>query len=290
MTFIKNMIYGMVIGLANIIPGVSGGTMAVVLNVYDRLIDSISNLKKNLKNNFGFLSALLIGAVIAILLFSKAITYLLDNHYMITNLFFVGIIVGSIPMVLKKATQDSFKPLHIIPCIVTLVAMLITVYFSPSSSSETIITTISVLSFIKLTAISAVAAICMIIPGISGSFVMLLFGVYETITTAIDDLNILVLIPIAIGTISGILLGSKLIQKFLSRYPQAAYFAILGFMFGSIPAIFSKIGSEGAYLNGSPIVIGIIVAIIGFAISYLFTNERFKKLIMNKNKSKKIVD
>lgn len=288
MNFIKNTIYGLIIGLANIIPGVSGGTMAVVLNVYDRLISSISNLKKSIKKNGCFLLAILLGAAIAILLFSKGITYLLNDHYMITNFFFIGIIIGSIPMIYNRATEDSFKPLHIIPCLITLAIMLVTVYFAPSTSSGVIITSLSVPTFLKLFFISALAAVCMIIPGISGSFVMLLFGVYETVTTAISDMNILVLIPIGFGALMGIILGSKVIEITLKRFPQATYFAILGFVFGSIPAIWDKIHSETAFKGGITLVMAIVVLILGALISYLFSNERFKTFIISKSKKSKI--
>lgn len=284
MKFLKYIIYGMIIGLANIIPGVSGGTMAVVLNIFDRLIYSISNLKKSLKENGTFLLSILIGCGVSILLFSKGITYLLDHHYMITNFFFIGVIVGSIPMISKRATADSFKPLHIVPCLITLALMLFTVYFSPNTSNDVVITTLTMPLFIKLFLVSALSAICMIIPGISGSFVMLLLGMYETVTTAISDLNIIILIPIGFGVLFGIILGSKLIEIVLKRYPQATYFAILGFVFGSIPAIIQKIQSEKAFLLGWPLVIGIIVFIIGLVISYLFSDEKFKSYIISKTK------
>lgn len=283
MAFFKNMLFGLVIGLANIIPGVSGGTMAVVLNVYDRLISSISHFKKDIKKNINFLSAMVLGAAAAILLFSKGITFLLDNHYMITNFFFIGIIIGSIPMIFKRATEDKFKPMHIIPCVITLVIMLVTVYFVPNSQ-QVVMRTLSVGITIKLFFISMIAAVCMIIPGISGSFVMLLFGVYETITTAISEMNIIVLIPIGIGALLGILFASKLIGKLLSRYPQATYFAILGFMLGSIPAIVDKITSEKAFLGGGSLVIAIIVFAVGFAVSYLFSSDKFKEKLTKRKK------
>lgn len=266
------MLAGLVIGIANIIPGVSGGTMAVVLNVYDQLIASISDIRKNFKANFMFLFAILSGAGLGIVLFSRGITFLLDNYYMITNFFFIGIIFGSMPMVLRRATADKFKPLHIIPCIITLIAMLVTVFFIPESQ-EVIMKTLTFPTGIKLFFISALAAICMIIPGISGSFVMLLFGVYETITTAISDMNILILLPIGFGALLGILSASKLIDHLQTRYPQATYFAIFGFMLGSIPAILNKINGENAYTGGWELVTAIIVLAFGFAISYLFSRK-----------------
>lgn len=281
MSFIKNILIGAIIGLANIIPGVSGGTMAVVLNVYDRLIGAISNIKKSFRKNGMFLAALVIGAALAILLFSRVIAYFLDNFYMITNFFFIGIIVGSIPMVYKRATEERFKPMHMLACAATLAIMLFTVYFIPvSGETGAIITTISLASFVKLFFVSIISAICMIIPGISGSFVMLLFGTYETVTTAISDFNILILIPVGAGALFGILLGSKVIEFVLKKFPQATYFAILGFMLGSMPAIVDKIQAENAFVGGWQIVIAILVLIIGMAVSYLFSDEKFKAFLV----------
>lgn len=285
MDFLKNVLYGMIIGLANIIPGVSGGTMAVVLNVFDRLISSISNIRKSFKKNAIFLLGIGIGAGLAILLFSKGISFLLDNHYMVTNFFFVGVILGSIPLVYKKATFDIFKPQHIIWGVITLILMLITVYVVPSADSQNIVTVLTLFQFVKLFIITAISAICMIIPGISGSFVMLLFGTYETVTVAISDLNLLILLPVALGAATGILVGSKIIDGLLKRYPQATYFSILGFMIGSIPAIVDKIAGENAFIGGMPLVIGVVVLIVGAAISYAFSNENLKEKIIAKRKS-----
>lgn len=280
---LTNILFGAIIGLANIIPGVSGGTMAVILNIYDKLLDSISHFSKNVKENIKFLGGILIGAGCAIILFSRGITYLLDNHYLITNFFFIGIILGSIPMVKNRAIKDSFKPIHLIPCVITLAIMLVTVFVSPESQ-ETVLRTLSFPIAIKLFAISMVAAICMIIPGISGSFVMLLFGVYETITTAISEMNILILIPIGLGVLLGILVASKLIGNLIAKYPQATYFAILGFMIGSVPAILGKIHDRNLTNSVPTMLIAVGVLFIGISVSYLFSSEWFQRKVKNIHK------
>lgn len=285
MDFLRNLLYGMIIGLANIIPGVSGGTMAVVLNVFDRLISSISNIRKHFKENGLFLLGIGMGAGLAILLFSKGISFLLDNYYMVTNFFFIGVILGSIPLVYKKATFDVFKPQHIVWGVITLILMLITVYVVPNADNQNIVTVLNVFQFFKLFIITAISAICMIIPGISGSFVMLLFGTYETVAVAISDLNILILLPVALGAAGGILVGSKIIDGLLKRYPQATYFSILGFMIGSIPAIVDKIAGEKAFVGGTPLIIGIVVLLIGAVISFAFSSENLKEKIIARRKS-----
>lgn len=286
MNYLIIILCGFVIGLSNIIPGVSGGTIAVSLNIFDRIISSISNFRKDIKGNVKFLSAILIGAAVAIILFSKAINMLLGNYYMATNFFFIGVILGSIPLVFDKATHDKFKISHLIPCLITLGIMLVMAFFVPSAPQE-IITTLTLFTFIKLFLLTIVSAMAMIIPGISGSFVMLLFGVYTTVTTAIDTFDILILIPIGLGAIVGIAIGSKTIDKLLKKFPQATYFAILGFMIGSVVVIFQKIAQNNAYNLTGEFGVGILVFVVGLAMSYLFTNEKFKAKISRGKSTKK---
>lgn len=237
MNFLVIFLSGVVIGVANIIPGVSGGTMAVVLNIFDRLVGAISDLKKNFKKNALFLLTIGLGVIVGILAFTKLITYCLGHYPDATNFFFVGLIVGSIPMVYKRATADRFKALHLIPFMIALAVMIFTVIVSPDDSNVALITQLNVWNFLKLFFASILAAACMIIPGISGSFVMLLLGTYTSVTAAIDGLNLLVLLPVVLGCVVGFFGGAKLIKLLLEKFPQATYFTILGLVIGSIPVL-----------------------------------------------------
>lgn len=285
MEWLQLFIIGMIIGLANIIPGVSGGTMAVICGVFDRLIGAVSNIRKEFKKSILFLIPVGLGAVAAIVLLSKALTWLLENYYMATNFFFIGIIVGSIPMLFKKSIEGGFRVWNLIPFFVTLGVMLAMAFLTPEGTS-TIIRELDVWVFVKLMLYAALAAVCMIIPGLSGSFVMLLLGVYETITTAIAEMNILLLIPVGIGILGGILGGSKFIDWLLKRFPQATYWAIFGFVIGSIPSIFQKIGAAGGYNAGPELIVGIVVFVLGAAVSFAFASEKLKeKLAARKAKT-----
>jgi len=284
MEWLQLFIIGMIIGLANIIPGVSGGTMAVICGVFDRLIGAVSNIRKEFKKSILFLIPIGLGAVVAIVLLSKALTWLLDNYYMATNFFFIGVIVGSIPMLLKKSVEGGFCAWNLIPFVVTFGIMIVMAFLTPEGTS-TVIRELDVFVFIKLMLYAALAAICMIIPGLSGSFVMLLLGVYETITTAIAELNILLLIPVGIGILGGILGGSKLIDWLLRRFPRATYWAIFGFVIGSIPSIFQKIGTASAYRGGWELAIGILVLLAGVAVSFVFASEKLKEKLTASKKT-----
>lgn len=276
MKFIKDFLKGMVIGVANIIPGVSGGTMMVVMGIYDRMIESISMLRKKFKQSALFLLPLLLGAGAGIWLFSSGIAYMLTNHQVITNFFFIGLIVGSIPMVFQKATESEFKKRNLIPFVITLAVMIATLLISPVDSTE-IIRTLDAVQFIRLTLFAAFAATAMIIPGISGSFVMMMLGVYGSIVTAVSEFNIPLLIPIGLGVVIGIVGGAKVIHLMLKRFPQAMYFGILGFVVGSVPAIFP----EGFRFDGTG-VIAILALIIGGALSYLSSADWVKAYFARK--------
>ena len=120
---ILGMIYGCIIGVANIIPGVSGGTMAVMLNIYDKLIDSFTGIRKNFKKSMAFLVPVILGAVIGIVAFSVLIKYLINNHPLPTCFFFIGLILGSLPLVCKRALETKFKIWSVIPFIIFLAGM-----------------------------------------------------------------------------------------------------------------------------------------------------------------------
>ena len=279
MNYLYVFLAGVVIGIANIIPGVRGGTMAVVMNIFDRLIEAISNIRKEFKKNILFLVVMGLGAGVGILLFANLISYCRDHFPTATNFFFVGLIFGSIPMVYKRATADSFKVSHLIPFAAALGIMIFTVVFVPGSDTAAVMTELNVLNFILLFLASTLAAACMIIPGISGSFVMLLLGTYTTITTAISEFNFVILIPIGLGCAVGILGGAKVIKFLLQRYPQATYFTILGLVVGSIPVLLKNVFWEKGVFTfqfTTEFAVAIVTLLIGALLAY-FLGSRVKE-------------
>lgn len=223
MEIIKLIGIGVILGAANVIPGVSGGTLAVVFNIYDRLIHVITlDIKKILKE-WKFILPLIIGMGLGIILFSKLITFLFAHYPTQTNWFFIGIILGSIPMIYKRfdsaAKKNPSGRLGGILCaVVALVIMAVMTYTDISEAGNVIQTEFTVGLAIKLFIGLAFAAIAMIIPGISGSFLMLVVGIYSTIIAAVADLNIPLLIPGALGAIAGLLVGAGLLVSLWQRF------------------------------------------------------------------------
>ncbi len=263
MEYIKNIIAGALIGIANTIPGVSGGTMAVILDMYDKLLNAFS--LKNLKNNLGFLTLLGIGGILGILGFSKVIVRLLEEYPLILNYIFIGLIIGSIPIILKNA-KNSSKTVKVYNMVYGVITLSIMIWLSFSSSSDITNKSLedmggmSILLGLYLFAVSFVSAIAMLLPGISGSLLLLIFGVYAVILESIDGFYFPVLIPVALGVGLGVLAGIKAIRELLNRFPQPIYFAILGLMVGSIFTIWPgfEVSTQGFIAIGLGIFFGLI--------------------------------
>ncbi len=265
MDFLSRILKGLVVGVANIIPGVSGGTMAVVIGIYDKLIAAVSNLKKEFKRSFFYLLPIGIGAVLGILLFSRLIEFLLRDFTMPTNIFFLGLILGSIPMIYHRAVREKMKKSSILPFVACFAVMILMTFLqNVSDEGSALITTLTVGTAVRLFLSAALAAACMIMPGISGSMVMVLLGVYTSVLTAISSLNIPILIPVAFGVLVGLFAGAKGIDYCLKRYEQQTYFAILGLIAGSVLPILLSAG----YTPGLQTVLSVFSLIAGILIAF----------------------
>ena len=282
MEFIRLIGIGMILGVANVIPGVSGGTMAVVFNIYDRLIGVITLNVKKIVSEWKFILPLVAGMGLGILLFSKAITFLFQNYPVQTNWFFIGIILGSIPMILKRmlvasrngtSTGKGGRPLSVVVCgLVALGVMAVMTYLEVSDAGAPIQTELTPLLAAKLVVGLACGTIAMIIPGISGSFLMLVVGIYSTVIAAISDFNIPLLIPAAIGGVLGLLGGAKLVRFLMARVPAQTYGAIMGLVLGSILVIFPGFGGGVTVLATS-----LGCAVFGFVVSFFAGREKIEE-------------
>ncbi len=275
----------MILGVANVVPGVSGGTMAVVFNIYDRIIGIITPNVRKIASEWRFILPLAIGMVLGVVLFSKAITFLFENYPVQTNWFFIGIILGSIPMILRRLVMASRKggggkagakacpvPVSAIVCgVVALAVMALMTYLEVSDAGAPIQTELTPLLAVRLVVGLACATIAMIIPGISGSFLMLVVGIYSTVIAAISDLNIPLLVPAVIGGVVGLLGGAKLVRVLMARVPAQTYGAILGLVLGSILVVFPGFGGGALVLLSS-----LGCAALGFVVSFFAGREKIE--------------
>jgi putative membrane protein len=262
---VKLIGFGIVLGITTVIPGVSTATIAVALNIYDRLIEVITPDIKKLIAAWKFWLPLVIGGILGIIVFSKIAALLFERHPVPTYWFFIGIIVGSIPLVYRRVRKpDSALPS--LPAVISgvLALSLIVVISVLKPSEEEAYTVLTPLVFGKLTAGGALAAIAMIIPGISGSFLLLAIGLYRTIVQAVSDLNILLIIPVALGAIIGVLAGAAFVRSLLAKAPRETYGAALGLIAGSLLILYPSGLGEGV-----TIIFSVISALVGFAISFI---------------------
>lgn len=264
-------IKGFIIGVANIIPGVSGGTLAITLGIYERLINAISHFMKNIKENIKFLFPIGIGAVLSLAILSNAISYALTNFKFPTTLFFIGLIVGGIPLLYKKIDKEVNGKNILLMLITFSIVVLFT--FMDSGNKVISFANMDIYKYITLFVVGMIAAATMVIPGISGSFVLMLLGYYEPIINTIKDFthlnniasNLAILIPFGIGVLVGIVLIAKLIEYLLAKHEVPTYFMIIGFILASIISI---IVEAGLTTNIMFIVSGIILFMLGFVIAY----------------------
>lgn len=238
--YLKYFLCGLIFGTANVIPGVSGGTMLVVFGIFDRLTDAISGIKKIFKN-FPFLLTFALGAGAGILVSAKVISQMFVSFGVQTNMFFIGLILGGIPLIYRLGTAEKKpKPLCIVPFVIAMafvIALAVLEKLNIFSLTAETVEGFDLVFSLKMVGSAALAAVTMIIPGISGSFVMMLLGVYETIIGALSTFNFYVIIPFAIGAVVGIVVGAKLISMLIAKNRLMVYSALMGLVIGSVYAI-----------------------------------------------------
>lgn len=275
---LKSILKGFVIGLANVIPGVSGGTMMVAMGIYDKLIHSITHLFSEFKKSVMFLLPIFIGIGVAIVVVPFGIEFLFASYPFQTNLLFIGLIVGGLPAVWKKIKGNSVKVGHIIACLVffALVAGLALLGGTEGTAADL---SLSFASVIKLFFVGIVASGTMVVPGVSGSMMLLLMGYYHPILEAITDFikavlafdmsgilqGIGVLAPFGVGVVVGIFAIAKLIEIIFEKFPLFAYWAIVGLIVSS-PVAILLVGEMGA-ITAISVVTGIVTFVIGFIVA-----------------------
>lgn len=267
------IIKGFFFGVANIIPGVSGGTIAITMGIYENMISSISGFLKNPKKSIMYLLPIGIGAVLSILLMSKIISFCLDRFPAPTNLFFIGLIVGGIPLLTRKVKGAKFNPINAFLLLLTF-SIIMFMTFSDGGGSNMDLSNVTFGKMILLFIVGMIAAGCMVIPGISGSFVLMLLGAYKPVISVIGDLtnfsnlghNLSILIPFGIGVVVGIIIIAKILEFLFNKYEVSTYYAILGFILASVIAL--AVTVIGVHASVIEIIVGIVLFAVGSTIGY----------------------
>ena len=248
--WLQRSLKGLAIGGGCIIPGVSGGTVAVLLNVYNEIVDNVANLFKNFVKCFLVLLPYAISIVLSIAMcwipFKYATTYAL---FLICCLF-AGLIAGGVPSISKSVKVENVRKRDITALVITfLLAIsfgLLSIFFSLDSYIEVMFQEIPFYLYIIIFFVGLLASVALVVPGISGSIIMLILGFYKPLLGLVDNFlngvnigqTLLLLVSMAIGIAVGFILCSKLMSWLLAKHNQITNFAIFGFIIGSVIGIF----------------------------------------------------
>lgn len=277
--FIVNILRGMVIGIANVIPGVSGGTMMVSMGIYDKLILVLTHFIRRMKEAIALLVPILVGMLLSIAIFAKIFSEILFPRFPLqTNLFFIGLILGGLPVIYGKVKGNTIRIPQIIAFILFFVMVVGFALVGEGGGSSADIS-FSVGNVIKLFGVGVIAAATMVIPGVSGSMIMMILGYYNTIIDTINAFinalkafdiaaildTFVVLVPFGFGVLAGIVAVAKLIEFMLKKFPLVTYWAIIGLIVASPFAILimMEVGTVGVV----EILTGVVLLAVGFLIS-----------------------
>ncbi len=283
-----NILKGMAIGIACIVPGVSGGTLAVILNVYDKIIESISNLRKHFIKSLSYLWPIILGIILGLVAMVYPLKKALEYFPFPTIMLFVGFILGSFPSLFDNVKKE-LKPIGIVPFIISI-AVPIVLCFISSGRDVNLSNTMEVYMYFVIILVGIVASCALSVPGISGSMLLMILGFFNPILNLLTDLlnfnnvlfNLLILGLFGIGVIIGFFLISKLMNFLLKKYKYMTYMAINGLVVGSIFAIFYSTKDTLFQSNFNlltHISLGVILFIVGVLISlwiYFYSKKKMK--------------
>ena len=255
---LKQIVQGAVVGVANIIPGVSGGTMLVAMGLYGRLIHAITHLRSEFKKSLELLFPILIGAGLAIVILSRLFEFLFEYYPIPTNFAFCGLIAGSLPFIFEKVKGHKVTIGKVIPFFIFF-AIVVGMALLGETDGKAADVSFNFINVTKLLGVGIIAAATMVIPGVSGSMMLMLMGYYNTILKSINqfidallafDLQDIfvqcgILVPFGIGVVLGIFLIAKLIEILFARAEIHAYYAIIGLIMASPIAILLGIDWNG---------------------------------------------
>jgi len=287
-----------------IVPGASGGTIAVILGFYSQLIDSVNNFTKDKRKHLRFLIPFLLGVAGGVIAFASIISYLLANFSLPVMLLFVGMIAGVIPSICKTALSEpsqrnsdnppklnKFRQIALVAISAVILGAISHIRYTPTYAPAEIIAGIGAPFMIFLFFAGIIAAASLVTPGTSGSFVLLLFGVYHVLTYSVSSIRHLladitnlelwieicsVMLPFTAGVIIGGVSMAKLIGKLLNDYPRTIYPIILGLMLGSVYMLFRDPVMYQSGVTATLVIIGIVSFVVGFAVSFLLGQREAK--------------
>ena len=284
---------GAAIGVAFIIPGFSGGSIAAILGIYEKLVGAIAGIFKEFKKSIFTLMPIALGMVLGIISLLFPLGWALEAYPIPTVCIFVGLAIGGLPSVTDKC-RGKIKFTNIIALFIPL-ALAAALSFLPVRADVNLLTGLYLGDYLLLAVIGLVGSSALVVPGISGSMLLLIFGYYNPIVSLVTDhlfkgqnvvQALLVLCTVGGGITVGFFLISIIMKWLLANCPRGTYFAILGFIIGSIPTVYISTAKESGAIFSALMpnvwywVVSILLLLVGFAASFslvLFAKKRGAK-------------
>lgn len=237
MNFILNCFKGIAIGAGAILPGISSGVLCVIFGIYEKLLDSILGFFKDVKENIKFLFPIILGVVVGVLLFSNILNYFFYKFPFQTKSTFVGLILSTIPSLLKDVNKKhKFKLHYAVYLIIALLIGIVTVFLE----KRIIVQSYTSYNYFYLIFCGFMMSVGVIVPGVSSTIILMLLGVYSAYLTSVSSLYLPILVPMGIGLLIGCLIFMKITKFLLNKYYPQTFYAIIGFSLGSIFVIWPE--------------------------------------------------
>ncbi len=260
---LKNVLVGMLSGMVSQLPGASGATIAVIFRVYERLIADVADIRGRLFKDLRFILVFAVGLLIGYVLCAKVLNAFIDEYYVPLLFFFGALIMMQVPDI-KRMSDDGqpYTPYNYaafaVGFLIMVAVFIAKQYFAPEGMET---------NWAIMILAGVIVAASFVSPGISGSTMLLVLGIYPAFLAAIDDLDMKLLVPIAIGGIIGLILFSKLINHFMTVSRKSTYMAILGLTAGSVVVVFVEAVMKSDDMAAIPISIGCVIA--GIVLGYV---------------------
>ena len=259
-----NFLKGIVVGIGGIAPGLSGSVLLVILGLYQKTITAIGTLFKDFKKNLLFLIPLFAGFGVGIILFSKAVDYLLEHFEMYTRFAFLGLVLGTVPLVYKEVKKEGFGKKYYIPIVLSAAAGLCLFYFNKG-----LFPTVTNPNLLQSMLLGVAVAGSSIVPGVDSAVILSSLGLYELYVSSLANFDLSVLLPAGVGVALGALVISFIINKLMAKFYTITFSIIFGMFLSIIPNVLNsscKLAWDGRS------VVAILIAILGVAASYCFGN------------------
>ena len=270
---IKVFVKGAVIGGSMLLPGLSGGTLAILLRIYDKLIRAVSDITKKteMKRNLIFLGVFSLGGLIGAICFSHILSSVLSLWGFYLSFLFMGAVIGTVPIIYKQSGADRLSLKDVLSTAIG-VAISVSINLIPKDLMD--ISGINSFSEFLLLFIAGIfIAVALILPGISVSYTLLILGIYQRVIDAIKNLGVLYILPVAFGCVVGILGFTRLLDFLMTKYTRTVYMIISGFVISCVPRIFPGLPAGTGYLIAIPLML------IGFWTVYSVAGKAQKKTV-----------